>query len=486
MSSKEHEHAHHHPHGGDHAHESGSKDESCCHGPGYASPLQAMKGPKEKLLYIPCIMTNGRADYLVTVDSDPASPTYSQVINRLPVSDIGDELHHTGWNACSSCYSDDSKKRKYLIAVGLKSGNLYAIDTSEEKAPKLHKVVSGKEIREKTKLTWPHTVHCLGSGDIMVSCMGDQDGNGSGGFLLLDQNFNIKGRWENGNGTPFGYDFWYQPRHNIMVSSGWGDPNSFSKGFNPAEVPTKYGKHLYFWDWKERKLIKSVDLGNEGLIPLEVRFMHNPDQAHGFVAAALSSTVIHFFKDSTGEWKTETVIAVPNMQVEGWVLPEVPSLITDILISLDDKYVYFSNWLQGDIRQYDISDPHKPKLVGQVYLGGVVRSDGTVKLKNNAKAPDIPVVKGKELRGAPQMIQLSLDGKRLYVTTSLFSPWDKQFYPTMAQKGSQLLQVDVDTEKGGLTLNKNFIVDFADEPFGPSLAHEIRYPGGDCTSDIWP
>lgn len=48
-----------------------------------------------------------------------------------------------------------------------------------------------------------------------------------------------------------------------------------------------------------------------------------------------------------------------------------------------------------------------------------------------------------------------------------------------------LLQIDVNTEKGGLTLNQNFLVDFGDEPGGPVLAHEIRYPGGDCTSDIW-
>jgi hypothetical protein len=34
----------------------------------------------------------------------------------------------------------------------------------------------------------------------------------------------------------------------------------------------------------------------------------------------------------------------------------------------------------------------------------------------------------------------SLDGRRLYVTNSLFSPWDTQFYPDMAQKGSYLLQ----------------------------------------------
>lgn len=48
-----------------------------------------------------------------------------------------------------------------------------------------------------------------------------------------------------------------------------------------------------------------------------------------------------------------------------------------------------------------------------------------------------------------------------------------------------MLQVDVDTVNGGLKLNENFLVDFGDEPFGPVVGHEIRYPGGDCTSDIW-
>ena len=43
-------------------------------------------------------------------------------------------------------------------------------------------------------------------------------------------------------------------------------------------------------------------------------------------------------------------------------------LITDILISLDDKFLYFSNWIHGDIRQYDITDPRSPKLVGQVNM----------------------------------------------------------------------------------------------------------------------
>lgn len=46
------------------------------------------------------------------------------------------------------------------------------------------------------------------------------------------------------------------------------------------------------------------------------------------------------------------------------------------MISLDDKYLYFSNWLHGDVRQYDITNTSKPQLVGQIYLGGLLLKDG--------------------------------------------------------------------------------------------------------------
>lgn len=48
-----------------------------------------------------------------------------------------------------------------------------------------------------------------------------------------------------------------------------------------------------------------------------------------------------------------------------------------------------------------------------------------------------------------------------------------------------MMQIDVDSVNGGLSVNENFLVDFGKEPDGPVLAHEVRYPGGDCTSDIW-
>jgi selenium-binding protein 1 len=123
------------------------------------------------------------------------------------------------------------------------------------------------------------------------------------------------------------------------------------------------------------------------------------------------------------------------------------------------------------VRQYEISDPSKPKLTGQLFLGGLL-----------GKGREL---KGKKLAGGPQMLQLSLDGKRLYVTNSLMSVWDNQFYPDLAKQGSWMLQIDCDPEKGGMKLNENFLVDFGQEPDGPVRAHEVRYPGGDCSSDIF-
>jgi len=201
------------------------------------------------------------------------------------------------------------------------------------------------------------------------------------------------------------------------------------------------------------------------------------------VGCALSSCVVHFWRGEDGKWKTEKVIQVEPTPVQNWALPSLPGLISDILISLDDRYLYFSNWMQGDIRQYDITNPHKPRLVGQLFVGGVIREGGVT--PTNGRPQELASVKGRVSQGGPQMIQLSLDGRRLYMTDSLFRAWDQQFYPELVKQGSVLMQIDVDTENGGLKVNENFLVDFGKEPGGPVLAHEVRYPGGDCSSDIW-
>jgi selenium-binding protein 1 len=182
----------------------------------------------------------------------------------------------------------------------------------------------------------------------------------------------------------------------------------------------------------------------------------------------------HWYR-AGNDYKVEKVIAVePAKNVKGWDIP-VPGLITDLVLSMDDKFLYFSNWLHGDIRQYDVSNPSKPKLVGQVWVGGVLGKGMSF----------VSGLRVKKLDGGPQMLQLSNDGKRLYVTSSLFSSWDNQFYPQIGKQGSFMLQIDCDIEKGGLRINDRFLVDFGKEPNGPVRAHEMRFPNGDSTSDIW-
>ncbi len=314
-------------------------DEHAHCGPGYASPAEALQAPREQLLYVNALYDAtgiDAPDYLATVDVDPAAPTYAQVIQRTPMPDVGDELHHFGWNACSSCHGAAHKARRYLIVPGFGSSRIHIIDVAAARAPRLHQVIEPAAVKQKTNLSAPHTVHCLTDGHVLISMLGDAAGNAPGGFLLVDAAFNIAGHWQKGDGMRFNYDFWYQPRHNVMVSSELAAPNTYMPSFNLDDVAAgKYGSRVCFWDGERRAIAQTFALGAQGRVPLEVRFQHNPDSSHGFVGATLSSTMWHWHKPN-GRWEIAQVIAIPPIEVDGWPFP-VPSLITDFVIALDDR-----------------------------------------------------------------------------------------------------------------------------------------------------
>jgi selenium-binding protein 1 len=187
------------------------------------------------------------------------------------------------------------------------------------------------------------------------------------------------------------------------------------------------------------------------------------------VGAALSSNIFRFWKGDD-QWHAEKAIDFQAREHEDWEMP-VPALVTDILISMDDQYLFGSNWLHGDVWLYDISDPANPRTADSLSIGGYFG--------------DRQELNGRDLGAGPQMLQLSLDGERLYWTTSLFSSWDNQFFPEEAANGSVMLKADIDPRDGTLRLDEDFLVDFGDLPEGPARAHEIRWPDGDCTSDVW-
>ena len=245
---------------------------------------------------------------------------------------------------------------------GFRSSRIHIVNVADDpRRPRIEKVIEPDELVEKTGLTRPHTVHCMPGENIVISMLGDADGNGACGFAVLDaQTFEVKGRWENGGPHPqLNYDFWYQPRQNVLASSEFGEPNAYEPGFDLDDVAAgRYGSRLHFWNLAERRVEQTLELGETGLVPLEVRWLHDPDADEGFVGAALSSTMWHFHREN-GSYTADKVIAVEGVEQEGWPFP-VPGLITDLVVSMDDRFLYFSNWLHGDLRQYDISDPPNP------------------------------------------------------------------------------------------------------------------------------
>jgi selenium-binding protein 1 len=430
----------------------------------HASPAEALHAPPEEFLYLACLHEGtgiDRPDFLAVVDAGDG-----RIVHETPMPNVGDELHHFGWNRCSSaCHGPD---RSHLIVPGFRSSRIHIVNVADDpRRPRIEKVIEPDEIVRATGLTRPHTVHCMPGENIVISMLGDADGNGACGFAVLDaRTFEIKGRWDNGaNGATLNYDFWYQPRQNALASSEFGEPNAYEAGFDLDDVAAgRYGSRLHFWNLAERRVEQTIELGDTGLVPLEVRWLHDPEADQGYVGATLSSTIWHFHRDN-GSYAAEKVIAVDGIEQEGWPFP-VPGLITDLVLSMDDRFLYFSNWLHGDLRQYDISDPASPRLTGRLQLGGVLGR---------------PSDAGRELGGGPQMLQISLDGRRLYVTNSLYSTWDNQFYPGLE---SWLLRVNCDPN-GGMEIDHDFFVDLHGRSDGPARAHEVRLQGGDCTTEIF-
>src|SRR5262245_4108415 len=149
----------------------------------YASPEEALHARPEEFLYLVCLHegTGVRApDFLAVVDAEEG-----RVVHETPMPNVGDELHHFGWNRCSSaCHGPD---RSHLIVPGFRSSRIHVLNVADDpRRPRIEKVIEPDELVRKTGYTRPHTTHCMPGDNIVISCPGDADGRGAGGFRVLD------------------------------------------------------------------------------------------------------------------------------------------------------------------------------------------------------------------------------------------------------------------------------------------------------------
>jgi len=450
----------------------------------YPSPRVAMAAPRERFAYVALLRPDrARPDAIGVVDAMPDSPSYGRTVHKVELTAPGDELHHFGWNACSSMLSASNghpfTERRYLIVPGMRSSRLYVIDTKPHPAAaRIVKVIEPDEVMRKTGYSRPHTVHC-GPMGVYISTLGGKGRDGTDGpsgiFLLDCDTFEIMGPWEIDRGDQrLSYDFWWNIPHDYVVSSEWALPPQFENGLVGEDLlANRYGHRLHFWDLHARKHLQTIDLGANHQMALEVRPAHDPAKDYGFLGVVVDTTNLEgsiwtWYREN-GRFKAAKTAVVPPQPADPARLPPllqpfkaVPPLISDIDLSMDDQHLYVSCWGTGELRQYDVTDPMAPRLAGSVHVGGIV--DRT------------PHPSGAPIGGGPQMVEISRDGKRVYFTNSLYSSWDDQFYP-QGVPGAMLMAKP--KPGGGIELDRDFCVAFDDG----YRAHQVRLEGGDCSTD---
>jgi methanethiol oxidase len=144
----------------------------------YPSPRLAMQAPPEKHAFVAALNPPGSKlnDALLVVDVDPESATYGQRVGEVKMPKFGDELHHFGWNACSSALCPYAPhphvERRYLVVPGIRSSRIHIIDTKPDpRKPQIVKVIEPEEVFARANYSRPHTIHC-GPEAIYVSALG--------------------------------------------------------------------------------------------------------------------------------------------------------------------------------------------------------------------------------------------------------------------------------------------------------------------------
>ena len=109
----------------------------------YDSPADAMRAPAEEFLYVACLhQATGveKPDFLAVVDAEEG-----RIVHELPMPNVGDELHHFGWNRCSSaCQGPD---RSHLIVPGFRSSRIHLVNVADDpRRPRIDRVIEPDEL----------------------------------------------------------------------------------------------------------------------------------------------------------------------------------------------------------------------------------------------------------------------------------------------------------------------------------------------------
>jgi selenium-binding protein 1 len=371
------------------------------------SPFVKRLDRPEKVLYVFCVDADAKDnDFLAVIDVDSTSAKYGQIVHKLDLGSAGNETHHFG-------FTDD---RTHIWGCSLFSSRIFVIDVASDPArPKLVKVMD--DVVAKAGFTGPHTPYAL-PGRMLISFLGAKDGGLPTGLAEFTNDGQFIRRLELPSEAPYGYDVAVKPELNRMVTSSFTDQNNYKKPLAQMDLQ-KFGKELLVWDFRERKVIHKL---TTGAAPLECRWSLKEKANHGFTNCALDDSIWIWEDDGKGGYASRKLCTTGKMPA-------------DLRQSPDDRFLYVSCFMSDEVQQWDVSDLKNPKLASTVKPGQ-----------------------------QPNMMHVTGDGKRMYITNSLLSTMDPAgtFWVKLAQIGPD-----------GLKMDPKFHVDLNKFPSGPARGHDM-------------
>ncbi len=406
-------------------------DETCM------SPYMAKIVGQEDFVYIWTLGMEGvgdEQDKLVTVDVNPSSPSYGQVVSSTSVGGRN-EAHHSG-------FTDD---RRYLWASGLDTSKIFIFDVhTNPAAPVLDKTIDDF-VSKSGGVVGPHTSYALPGRMLLTGLSNNQDHGGRTGMVeytnageyitthWMPTDDDLGGAVKSGNfADGYGYDVRVLPRRNLMLTSSFTGWNNYMMNMGAMmadpEAMKRFGNTVVVWDLHSRTPKKILDVPGA---PLEIRCAWGSQSNYCFTTTALTSKIFLIYEDDAGEWQAEDVADIGDAS-------KIP-LPVDISISSDDAHLWVNTWNDGKVRLFDITDPHAPTQVFEQQLGEQIN-----------------------------MVSQSWDGERVYFTSSLLANWDKT---------SSATEQDVHYFKlfgwDGNKLTPRFSLDFIEAGLGSP--HQMRF-----------
>jgi selenium-binding protein 1 len=371
------------------------------------SPFVKRLDRREKVLYVFCLDANAKNhDFLAVIDVDPDSANFGKITYQLDLGSSGNETHHFG-------FTDD---RTHIWGCSLFSSRIFLIDVASNPAqPRLVKVLD--DVREKTGLSGPHSPYAL-PGRMLLSFLADKDGGVPAGLAEFTNDGQFIRRLDLPAEAPYMYDVSVKPDLNRMVTSSFTPMNNYKMPLAKMDMKN-FGKDLLIWDFRERKILQRLTTGTA---PLECRWSLKEGGNHGFTNCALD--------DSIWVWE-----GGPDGQYSTRKLCDTGKLPADLRQSPDDRFLYVSCFFSNEVQQWDVSDLKNPRLTSTV----------------------VPGVQ-------PNMMHVTGDGKRMYITNSLLSTLDHSgnFWVRLAHIGPD-----------GIKMDPFFNVDLTHLPSGPVRGHDM-------------